>query len=302
MIGPEESGDQRAYSVFFLDETTGFLNRNSRLYRTSDGGQTWQNVVAQVGYYAPIKFADPEVGWAFQGAAGQFGQSLWCWTTDGGKRWTSRSIPFPATAQAFSLPRRDRAYVVGNHGMIYRYRVVPAAEEVAKSIPAPVMPSVDAGLAEQTTQLETQVEALEEKAKEELKLDVAEPTAAAESKPTEAKPEAGAGEAAGQPLLDACCKEEVAQVEALINSVDTEVPKFTGKLRNLNLIFTGLKLVGELFGQARSMKQSIKNLRGARDPQSVSAALAELTTQVQGMVSSTKTALGTAAAPVPQQE
>ena len=33
--------------------------------------------------------------------------------------------PFSYGVEAFSLPTRDRGYVVGDHGMIYRYRIVP---------------------------------------------------------------------------------------------------------------------------------------------------------------------------------
>ena len=31
----------------------------------------------------------------------------------------------PAGINASSLPARDRGYVVGDHGMVYRYRIVP---------------------------------------------------------------------------------------------------------------------------------------------------------------------------------
>jgi hypothetical protein len=81
-----------------------------------------------------MAFADPEVGWAF-------GANKMSFTTDGGTRWNSRTIAFPAEVTAFSLPRRDRGYVVGEHGMIYRYRIVPSAQNVPKSIAAPLMPA-----------------------------------------------------------------------------------------------------------------------------------------------------------------
>jgi photosystem II stability/assembly factor-like uncharacterized protein len=45
--------------------------------------------------------------------------------TDGGRHWTAREVRFPAPVIAFSLPARDRGYVVGDQGMIYRYRIVP---------------------------------------------------------------------------------------------------------------------------------------------------------------------------------
>ena len=59
---------------------------------------------------------------------------------DGRKHWTSRAIHFPAGVNAFSLPARDRGYVVGDHGMIYRYRVVPIDYTSKGMLEAPMMP------------------------------------------------------------------------------------------------------------------------------------------------------------------
>lgn len=121
----------------FIDENIGFARvgywENGQLFRTEDGGRTWTGVGSSPG--VRIAFADPEVGWAF-------GLNKMGFTTDGGRRWTSRTIAFPAEVTAFSLPRRDRGYVVGEHGMIYRYRIVPVAENVPKSIAAPLMPAL----------------------------------------------------------------------------------------------------------------------------------------------------------------
>lgn len=48
----------------------------------------------------------------------------------------------PAMVNAFAFPRRDRGYAVGDHGMIYRYRVVPVAEAPQGAIEAPLMSEV----------------------------------------------------------------------------------------------------------------------------------------------------------------
>jgi hypothetical protein len=89
--------------------------------------KTWHGVPTAVPG-ARIEFANP-TGW-----------TMWAYTTDGGKRWLSREMPFPSGVDAFSLPRSDRGYVVGNHGMVYRYRVVPANYTVPHAINAPPMP------------------------------------------------------------------------------------------------------------------------------------------------------------------
>jgi hypothetical protein len=72
------------------------------------------------------------VGWIFDGQKLSF-------TTDGCKRWNSRGFRFPASVKAYSFPTRQRAYVVGDHGMVYRYRVVPIDYAVKNIIDAPMM-------------------------------------------------------------------------------------------------------------------------------------------------------------------
>jgi hypothetical protein len=53
-------------------------------------------------------------------------------------------VRFPAPVVAFSLPARDRGYVVGDHGMIYRYRVVPSDYTAKGMLDAPMMPEASA--------------------------------------------------------------------------------------------------------------------------------------------------------------
>ena len=105
---------------------------------TSDGGQAWHGVPTSGG---PVfRFADKNVGWVFNKLGG--GQNFVLnYTVDGGKKWTSRPLRFPAVVHGFSLPATDRGYVVGEHGMVYRYRIVPASYTAANIIEAPVMPS-----------------------------------------------------------------------------------------------------------------------------------------------------------------
>ena len=133
LVGPAEPGDQRVDGLFFTDERTGFAVRpGPALYRTDDGGQTWKGVVASPGRV--IRFAGHDVGWSFNGR-------LMSYTTDGGKRWTARQIRFPVDVNAFALPSPERGYVVGDHGMIYRYRIVPITYTAKGMIDAPMMPA-----------------------------------------------------------------------------------------------------------------------------------------------------------------
>lgn len=123
--------------VYFLNEQRGFAKlRGGDVLSTDDGGKTW-TAIAGVnlpgGKGATLDFADQEVGWGIENKTMAF-------TTDGGRRWTTRTLSFPARVNGFSLPSRQRGYVVGDHGMVYRYRIVPNDYTVPLMIAAPMMP------------------------------------------------------------------------------------------------------------------------------------------------------------------
>jgi hypothetical protein len=61
------------------------------------------------------------------------------YTGNGGKSWLSREIAFPAMVTDSSLPARDRGYAVGEHGMVYRYRIVPMDYAAKGMIAAPAL-------------------------------------------------------------------------------------------------------------------------------------------------------------------
>lgn len=116
--------------VAFVNENTGFvvLSRAEKLLATGDGGKTWDQL--PVAAEGSVKFADPNVGWIIEDRS-------FIYTTDGGKRWTSRPIRFPAYVNAFTVPKSNRGYVVGDHGMVFRYSVVKDTYKSVNSIDAP---------------------------------------------------------------------------------------------------------------------------------------------------------------------
>lgn len=125
-----------AGDVWFFDLNTAILRTGGaatgQLYKTTDGGTTWRATAGNRGQ--KLRFADSQVGWSFL-------NSEWHFTVDGGLRWNSRNVAFPAGVEAFSLPKPDRGYVVGAHGMIYRYRIVPVDYKAKGILDAPMMPS-----------------------------------------------------------------------------------------------------------------------------------------------------------------
>jgi len=278
---PQESGNQIADVLSFLDESHGFVLRAIGVYRTSDGGKSWEGVAMSPPTYDNLlKFADPQVGWA----AGQLPASSTArltYTTDGGAHWFARDLHFPALIHGFSLPRRDRGYLVGEHGMIYRYRVVPAAYQLPpNSVLAPAMPGVDSPVAGEVATLNDVIAKLRAKLP-------APPAGAAAAPPA---PAAGgfqqdAGPAGGG-YVDTCCGPLVQQLEATANTFAVDVPVFAQRFRNVNLILQGLQFMNQVTAQAQTLKQQIRALRHARDPQSASVALGQVSTQVNGISAS----------------
>lgn len=256
-------GDLEVYhnqELFFTDANTGFAHlAESRLYSTTDGGQTWNGLVGTPG--TDIKFADPEVGWSFAGARLTY-------TIDGGKRWSSRELSFPAEVNDFSLPRRNRGYVVGEHGMIFRYTVVPDAEPVAASVvEAPAMPSFDSQLDDQVATVEQQVETLETQIES-----------------------ASASAADTAVIIDACCTQSVNNLQSTVDALTPLVPQFLRKYRNVNLILAGLQFLGILPDHLAQVKTALKTLRQARGPTATAAALTQLSTAIDVLSATTRQA------------
>jgi len=130
---PGEDGKEGA--LHFFDADTGVLRTlNGKLFRTSDGGKTWTGVSGQAEGKPDFEFANQQVGWMVR-------YRTMTYTVNGGKNWISRDIGFPAPVLAATLPSPDRGYAVGEHGMVYRYRVVPVEYTSKGMMAAPVMAS-----------------------------------------------------------------------------------------------------------------------------------------------------------------
>jgi photosystem II stability/assembly factor-like uncharacterized protein len=128
---PEESATES--SLWFMDANTGVLRAyDGKMFRTTDGGKTWAGVSGQGEAKSDLAFADAQVGWMIY-------YRKMTYTANGGKSWLSRDIAFPAMVADSSLPARDRGYAVGDHGMVYRSRVVPIDYTAKGMLAAPAM-------------------------------------------------------------------------------------------------------------------------------------------------------------------
>lgn len=131
VILPGENGHEAG--LHFVDPNNGLVRmQNGRIYRTSDAGQTWAETTGDIDGKPDFAFADADVGWLAK-------YKTVLYTSDGGKKWLSREVSFPAMVEASSLPARDRGYVVGEHGMVYRYRIVPSDYTAKGMLPAAII-------------------------------------------------------------------------------------------------------------------------------------------------------------------
>ena len=155
----DDAGEHWTYTVtsarggrpdgYFIDAEHGVLVFQEETYVTSDGGKNWRallsgGVITDTGD-SHVRFADPEAGWSL---GDKYPALALSYTTDGGQHWkTFAPLRMPGDPNAkvlsLSLPRRDRAYIVGPHGMIYRYRIVPASYQAGRALEGPLMPGFD---------------------------------------------------------------------------------------------------------------------------------------------------------------
>jgi photosystem II stability/assembly factor-like uncharacterized protein len=106
-------------SFCFTTEKHGVIRMSDgKLFYTDDAGKTWTAAAGITDGKAEIQLTGVAAGWAVR-------NRVMSHTTDGGKHWLTGQIPFPNMVLASSLVSPDRGYVAGEHGMVYRYRVVP---------------------------------------------------------------------------------------------------------------------------------------------------------------------------------
>ncbi len=284
---PDVANGREAY-FFITNEKTGYIcTSGGDLLGTDDGGQTWSGLPgAACAGKADFLFADPEVGWTFR-------YSDLTWTTDGGREWTARKIPLPAPVRGFSLPRRDRAYAVGDHGMAYRYRVVPVETVVAKAVDAPVMPGFPMTLATNVEQLDGQFAALDGFVQSAA--DAPAPAGGA------ASGAAGAGgdfaQSPPSAFVTGCCGKRLGALELVLKAVGGIVPDFISKYKNLNLLAQGLRTAAALPEMNDSLRNAFRSFRSAPDRATAMTALSGVKNVLATLKAAVDTALQKPAGP-----
>lgn len=310
MAGPGDLEQDVTSGLFFLDENTGFVRLASKkLHMTRDGGATWRGIVATPG--SDMRFADPTVGWAVDVGWSELRLS---YTTDGGNRWSNRSVRVPATVRAFSMPRRDRAYIVGDHGMVLRYSVVPAAQALGPNeVALPAMPGFESPLDEQVEQLEQFVA--------ELASAVAKAPEPKDSTANAAAPDSAAGWAAADsaataaadepfdapltessPFMADCCKQPFSKLEVVLGALSQTLPEFIGKYRNLNMLLAAIRMGAVLPNEYRAVKGGLRAFRKANNKEEAQGALAGVTAALSALKQTTAVSMQQELPPPPGDE
>ena len=136
VVLPGEDGKEGA--IHFSAGGIGRLRTiNGKMFYSADDGSTWTGASGEINGKPDIAFADPQIGWMIR-------YQVMAYTRDGGRNWVTRQIPFPAHVEAFSLVSRERGYAVGQHGMVYKYRIVPHDYTAPGMMAAPAMPGAPA--------------------------------------------------------------------------------------------------------------------------------------------------------------
>jgi photosystem II stability/assembly factor-like uncharacterized protein len=293
-------------TAFFTDENNGVIRlQDKRVFITSDGGQSWQGATGSA--EATIKFADPTVGWS---CVLQYGPAC-SYTLDGGKSWTSRSFNLPADIYGYSVPRRDQVYLVGDHGMIYRYRIVPASYTAQGIVDAPLVPAYGGALNDQLDQMRSHCKEIQDKLgaiasqsypppqprfptahlmTAAYETSEPEPQSFTQDTSAQTRPQGFAQDTSSQaaiaapasPAMQSCCATQLQSLQTSVSSFSQQVPAFSGQFRNLNLLFVGMNMLNNLVSQAHSIQAAFVALKQAPNLQAATTALQNLSTQVEG--------------------
>ena len=259
--------------IKFIDPNNGFVcTFGGKFYSTSDGGRSWDGVpgvdcVASLG----LQFADPETGWTLE-------THSWNYTTDGGRQWSSRTISFPAHVNAFSLPRRDRGYAVGEHGMVYRYSIVPVERTAANSIDAPAVGGFSSPLDGQVEEFVADVGAFS--AENGGPSGGASGGGAIAFDPGSAASPSGSGKAKRGGIT-------LGKLQALLDAIGASIPDFLARYRNLNLLFEGTRTAAGMPTWLQTVKGGVAAFRSSNDKSSAAAALAQLVSAANGLKNQT---------------
>lgn len=114
---------RRISSLHFWSEKEGIavLDKGEEVYWTADGGASWTRSVKQRLW--PSYYGAGE-GKIIVGS-GESGRQI-AYSVNGGRNFSTRPFTAPAAVRAVTFFDAQNGYLVGDHAMAYRYRIVPS--------------------------------------------------------------------------------------------------------------------------------------------------------------------------------
>jgi photosystem II stability/assembly factor-like uncharacterized protein len=125
----------RPIQVLFWSAGTGLVTlADNKAALTTDGGRTWSGMVAPIQGGGATRLA---VGGGALGVA--LHRSNAFYSINGGHSFSSMPFPAEGVLKALSFPDARHGYAVGEHGLVYRYEIVPGDYNASGLIAAPMV-------------------------------------------------------------------------------------------------------------------------------------------------------------------
>ncbi|MBL0258132.1 MAG: hypothetical protein IPQ03_11685 [Bacteroidetes bacterium] len=121
------SFSQTIWSLYFTSADTGFAATSNGLVKTTDGGNSWNNVLTSSSALHTIQLKNE-----FGIAAGENG--IIYMTADSGNSWTSVPSPVTTTLSDISILSSNLAYAVGASGTFLKYTNSTSTPELPKLV------------------------------------------------------------------------------------------------------------------------------------------------------------------------
>jgi hypothetical protein len=95
---------------------------SGQTFWTADGGSTWTGSTSPPAWRSYYASGQGKIIVGVNQNGRQAGYSF-----NGGRNFSSRAMGLPANVRDVTFPDATHGYLVGQHGMVYRYRIVPTA-------------------------------------------------------------------------------------------------------------------------------------------------------------------------------
>ncbi len=113
---PSGSGQQFFWAMDFIDNNIGYVGGQGEIYRTNDGGASWQDVSYPISIFG-LTFLDSEVG--FVAGYDLTVRGIILKTQSGGSNWVPKAFGFPCLRD-IQFVTHDRLLAVGDTGTILK--------------------------------------------------------------------------------------------------------------------------------------------------------------------------------------